>query len=49
MVIERTVVLQWEGAAESHSIKNVRMASIEKLDASSAVENMFALPMVATL
>ncbi len=49
MVIEETVVLRWEGAAESHNIQNVRMASIEKLDASCVAENMCALSLDATL
>ncbi len=49
MVIESPVALRWEGAAESHNIKNVRMASIEKLDASCVAENMCALSMDATL
>ena len=49
MVIERTGALQREGAAESHNIKNVLMASIGKLDARSVAGNMFALSMDATL
>ncbi len=49
MVIGRTVALRWEGAAESHNIKSVRMVSIGRLDARSVAGNMFALPMVATL
>ena len=49
MGIERTVALRWEGAAESRSIKSVRMASIGRLHASGAAGIMFALSMVATL
>ena len=49
MGIERTVALRWEGAAESRSIKSVRMASIGGLHASRAAGIMFALSMVATL